>query len=158
MSTIAVVADSHDEVVDWAPVRDRLAELFAGADLIVHCGDATTAQVHDDLAAIAPVVATRSPGDPPPDPPRLTDGPRVVRHAGIDVGIVFDLPAGVAVDDLFGQPVRLVLYGGTHAPGIEQRDDGTVLVNPGSPTLAERATVALVEIDDDGIRPRIVDV
>jgi predicted phosphodiesterase len=81
-----------------------------------------------------------------------------VRHAGIDVGIVFDLPAGVAVDDLFGQPVRLVLYGGTHAPGIEERDDGTVLVNPGSPTLAERATVALVEIDDDGIRPRIVDV
>jgi uncharacterized protein len=157
MSTIAVLADTHDEIVPWAAVSERIAELFAGADLIVHCGDITTAAVLDHLATVAPVVATRSDGDPPPEPPRLEDGPRVVLHDGVDVGVVFALPEGADVAELFGRPLRLVLYGGTHAASVEERD-GTLLVNPGSPTLAERATVALVDVDGDDIRARIVEV
>jgi putative phosphoesterase len=157
MSTIAVLSDTHDDIADWVPVCERLAELFAGADLIVHCGDITTLRVLDDLAAIAPVVATRNSGDPPAEPPRLEDGPRVVAHDGLDVGIVFALPEGADVAEVFGRPLRLVLYGGTHAGSIDERD-GTLLVNPGSPTLAERTTVALVDVDGDDIRARIVDV
>lgn len=157
MTTIAVLSDTHDDIADWGPVSERLGELFAGADLIVHCGDITTTQVLDDLAAIAPVVATRSDGDPPPEPPRLQDGPRVVSHGGLDVGVVFGLPEGADPAALFGRPLRLVLYGGTHAPAVEERD-GTLLVNPGSPTLAARTTVALVDVDGDDIGARILDV
>jgi predicted phosphodiesterase len=73
------------------------------------------------------------------------------------VGVVFALPEGADVAELFGRPLRLVLYGGTHAASVEERD-GTLLVNPGSPTLAERATVALVDVDGDDIRARIIDV
>lgn len=157
MSTIAVLSDTHDDIADWGPVRARLAELFAGVDLIVHCGDITSTRVLDDLGAIAPVVATRSDGDPPAAPPRLEDGPRVVGHGGLDVGVVFALPEGVDVAELFGRRLRLVLYGGTHAAAVEERD-GTLLVNPGSPTLARRTTVALVDVDGDDIRARILDM
>ncbi|HET6951098.1 MAG TPA: metallophosphoesterase family protein, partial [Acidimicrobiales bacterium] len=62
------------------------------------------------------------------------------------------------VGELFDRPVRLVLFGGTHAASIEEREDGTVLVNPGSPTLAERTTVALVDVDGRAVRPRILDI
>lgn len=157
MSTIAVISDTHDEIADWGPVAERLGELFAGVDLIVHCGDITTARVLDDLGAIAPVAATRNDGDPPAEPPRLADGPRVIHHAGIDIGVVFSLPEGTDVADLFGQPVRLVLYGGTHAGHVEERG-GTLLVSPGSPTLAERTTVALVDVDGDDVTARLLDV
>ncbi len=157
MTTIAVTADTHDEIADWAPVIERLGELFAGADLIVHCGDITTARVLDDLRTIAPVLAVRNDGDPPPEPPRLVDGPTVVTHGGIDIGVVFSLPEEADLGALFGQPVRLVLHGGTHAASIDERD-GTLVVDPGSPTLARRTTVALVDIDGDDVAARILDV
>jgi putative phosphoesterase len=157
MSTIGVVADTHDEVVPWGPVRERLGAAFAGVSLVVHCGDATSAAVLDGLAEIAPVVAVRSAADPPPDPPRLVDGPRVVEHDGIAVGVVATLPADADLVTLFGRPVRLVLHGGTHAPAIEDRGD-TLLVNPGSPTLAERPTAALVAITAPDLTATIVEV
>src|SRR5262249_24369901 len=108
MTTIAVTADTHDEIVKagWGPVMERLGELFAGADLIVHCGDITTARVLDDLRTIAPVLAVRNDGDPPPDPPGLVDGPTVVTHGGIDIRVVFELPDGADLGQLFGRPVR----------------------------------------------------
>lgn len=157
MGTIGVIADTHDDIADWGPVRERLGDVFAGVSLIVHCGDATTGAVLDGLAEIAPVVAVRSAADPPADPPRLVEGPRVVEHDGLDVGVVVSLPEGTDVEELFGRPVGLVLHGGTHAPSVEERD-GAVLVNPGSPTLAERHTVALVEVDPAGVRARIVEL
>lgn len=158
MGRIGVVADTHDEIAAWAPVRERLGDVFAGASLIVHCGDATSAQVLDELAEIAPVVAVRSAADPPADPPRLVDGPRVVDHDGVAVGVVVSLPENTDVGSLFERPVGLVLHGGTHAPSVEERD-GAVLVNPGSPTLAERHTVAVIEVGDgDGVDARIVEI
>ena len=141
-----------------ARLGERLGELFVGVDLIVHCGDITTPRALDDLGAIAPILpATRNDGDPPPEPPRLADGPRAIHHAGIDIGVVFSLPEGADVAELFGQPVRLVLYGGTDA-GRGRERDGTLLVNPGSPTLAERTTVALVDVDGDDVTARLLDV
>jgi uncharacterized protein len=158
MASIGVIADTHDAIVPWDPVGEKVADLFAGVDLIVHCGDLTTAAVLDQLATVAPVVAVRGADDPPPDPPRLTEPPRVVDHGGHAVGIVVALAEdGPLVADLFDRPVSIVLHGGTHAAAVEERD-GVLLVNPGSPTLADRTTVAVVDLDGTAPSARILDV
>jgi putative phosphoesterase len=158
VASIGVVADTHDAIVPWDPVGRKVADLFAGVDLIVHCGDITTPAVLDQLATVAPVVAVRGADDPPPDPPRLTEPPRIVDHGGHAIGVVVALAEdGPPVADLFDRPVSVVLHGGTHEAGIEERD-GVLLVNPGSPTLADRTTVAVVGIDGPEVTARILDV
>jgi putative phosphoesterase len=158
VASIGVVADTHDAIVPWDPVGRKVADLFAGVDLIVHCGDITTPAVLDQLATVAPVVAVRGADDPPPDPPRLTEPPRIVDHGGHAIGVVVALAeGGPPVADLFDRPVSVVLHGGTHEAGIEERD-GVLLVNPGSPTLADRTTVAVVDIDGPEVTARILDV
>jgi uncharacterized protein len=158
VASIGVIADTHDAIVPWDPVGRKVADLFAGVDLIVHCGDITTPAVLDQLATVAPVVAVRGADDPPPDPPRLTEPPRIVDHGGHAIGVVVALAeGGPPVADLFDRPVSVVLHGGTHEAGIEERD-GVLLVNPGSPTLADRTTVAVVDIDGPEVTARILDV
>jgi uncharacterized protein len=158
VASIGVVADTHDAIVPWDPVGRKVADLFAGVDLIVHCGDITTPAVLDQLATVAPVVAVRGADDPPPDPPRLTEPPRIVDHGGHAIGVVVALAeGGPPVADLFDRPVSVILHGGTHEAGIDERD-GVLLVNPGSPTLADRTTVAVVDIDGPEVTARILDV
>jgi uncharacterized protein len=149
MGRIGVIADTHDDVVPWDQVHAKVAEAFDGVELILHCGDLRTFGVLDRLGEISPVVAVRSAGDPLPEPPRLFDGPHVVETGDAVVGLV-----NVLGDDpakAFGRPVDVIVHGGTHAASIE--DSGPVLmVNPGSPTLADQPTVAV--IDTGGARPK----
>lgn len=149
---IGLVADTHDGICDWSAVVDKIKTAFFDVDAILHCGDLNSLACLDDLATIAPVVhATRSDGDPPPDPPRLDDGPRVVDVGGHAIGLAFERPQDTAA---FGQPVEAVVFGATHAASTEHDADGVLWVNPGSPSLAETTTVAVLTVgDDDGTPP-----
>lgn len=143
---IGAISDSHSDICDWPAVLQRVRDAFAGVDLILHCGDISTAEALDDLEAIAPVQATRSAIDPPPDDKRIADGPRVVEAGGHRLVLAFNRPdASVAADE----GVDLVVFGGTHAPSVETVD-GVLWVNPGSPALAERTSVAIVTLDANG--------
>ena len=136
---IGLVSDSHDTFCkDWPSLLAALTDAFAGVDAILHCGDISSASVLDALAGIAPVYATRSEGDPPADPPRLQDGPVVVEIGGHRIGLAFSRPADF--DD-----VEAVVFGGTHAASIEDVG-GIPWVNPGSPSLAEQRTVAVLTL------------
>jgi len=148
MAKIGVIADTHDDLVEWDEIQPKVAQAFAGVDLIVHCGDLTTFAVLDRLEEIAPVVAVRSPGDPPADGARLFEGPHRLEH-GAAIAAVNTL-GGQTFDD-----VAVVLHGGTHKPSIEHRADQLV-VNPGSPSLAETVTVAVLEVDDGRAEAAIV--
>jgi uncharacterized protein len=149
MGRIGVIADTHDAVVPWDQVHAKVAQAFDGVELILHCGDLTTLTVLDRLGEIAPVVAVRSPGDPDPAPPRLFDGPHVVETESAIIGLINVLGEDAA--GAFGRPVDVIVHGATHVASIDETDP-ILVVNPGSPTLADQVTVAV--IDTDGASPR----
>jgi len=145
-----VTADTHDVLVDWPKVAASLSGVWGPVDGVLHCGDLTSPAALDELVKLGPVYATRSQDDPPPAPPTLSDGPRVLSVAGVRVGLTFALPdeartaAGAA--RLFDGPVSVCLYGGTHEAHVGQ-SDGVAFVNPGSPSLAKVRTTAVLTID-----------
>jgi predicted phosphodiesterase len=84
-----VTADTHDDLCDWPAVLAGLTAAWGRVDAILHCGDVTSPLALETLAAIAPVYATRSDGDPPAAPPQLDDGPRLLALDGVRVGLTF---------------------------------------------------------------------
>jgi putative phosphoesterase len=149
VAKIGLIADTHDNLVEWDAIQPRVAHAFDGVDLIVHCGDLSTLGVLDRLAEIAPVVAVRSPADPPADGERLFDGPHWIEHAGSAIAVVNAL-GEQTFDD-----VAVVAHGGTHQASVERRA-GQLVVNPGSPSLAETVTVAVLELDGGRAEATIV--
>jgi hypothetical protein len=151
---IGLIGDTHDGIVAFDTIEDRVTQAFSGVELILHCGDLTTLGLPDRLGAIAPVVAVRSAGDPPAMPPRLVEGPYVLDAAGMTVGLVNTL-GEQNPEELFGRPVDIVVHGGTHAASVAH-EGGRLSVNPGSPTLADETTVAILEIRDGTAAATIV--
>jgi uncharacterized protein len=150
MARIGLIADTHDGVVPWEQVHEKVADAFEGVEQILHCGDLTSLGVLDRLGSIAPVVAVRSSGDPEPAPPRLFDGPHVVEVEGTVIGLINRL--GDEASAVFGRPVDVIVHGGTHAASVDL-SGSVLLVNPGSPTLSDQVTVAVLETGDS---PRAV--
>jgi hypothetical protein len=155
MSRIGLIADTHDEIVSWDDTGPKVVAALGPVDLLIHCGDITSAGLLARLEEIAPVVAVRSSGDPPPDPPRLLDGPRVVEHEGVRIGVINALGESPDIGSLFGEAVGVVVHGGTHEASVVS-ENGVLLVNPGSPSLAERVSVAVLEVGDGEPRATIV--
>lgn len=158
---------------------------LAGCELVLHCGDLECIGVLDYLEELAPVLAVRGYEDPVEPGERLANVSRIVEVSGIRIGMVHDIqwpPPAIAttpdgtglvwpasgVDALlqkkFGGVVDAVLFGDTHEEMVEWRE-GVLFVNPGSPTYPGRrhrpgslGTVAILDIDDDEINARIVDL
>lgn len=172
-STIGILADTHDNICPWDQILEKIRSALEGVDIIIHCGDICTAKAIEDLAAIAPLYAVRSGMDPEPSPPTLVEGPRILETPHATLGIVnaidaeaLDLEIGDSIkfgsvsadslcDRLFGQPVDVVIFGGTHVACLAT-EGGRVFVNPGSPSLAETTSLARLTIADANITPEVV--
>jgi len=170
---LGLVADTHDELVDWGTVLPRIAAALAGVDGILHCGDLTSAEALAGLHEIAPVLAVRSPADPEEAPPELVDGPRLVEAGELMIGLVNtlagppvgaqtdpvlgfpELPAAEVGPEVFGRPVQVVVFGGSHVACLASAG-GVLFVNPGSPSLAKTLTVGLLEVHGSVATPRIL--
>jgi putative phosphoesterase len=156
-----LTADTHDVKVDWPAIVSGLNIAWGRVDAILHCGDLTSPEALKSLAAVAPIYATRSDGDPPPCLPTLANGPRVLEIEGLRIGLTFALPAdamtGRASAELFEGPVAVCVYGGTHESRIEEVD-GVLFVNPGSPSLAKSRTAAVLSISDKRVSAEIVQI
>jgi putative phosphoesterase len=143
----ALVADTHDNLVDWPAALSAIAAAAGAVDGFIHCGDLSTLAALDTLGERGPVWAVRSEGDPPAKAPRLVDGARVLEAGGLTIGVTFALtPAAGAAQALFGAPVDVCVYGGTHAAAIGAAG-GVLYVNPGSPTLADKKTIGVLTIE-----------
>jgi putative phosphoesterase len=144
-----LTADTHDDLCDWPKVLAALTAAWGPVDGVLHCGDISRVDALDGLGAIAPVYATRNEGDPPPAPPRLADGPRVLEAGGVRIGLVFNLPEAArqpgGAARLFGEPVAACIFGGTHEASVAETD-GVLFVNPGSPSLAKTRTAAVLTL------------
>ena len=74
-------------------------------------------------------------------------------------------PAGKSIpmelQDIFGKPVDIVVFGYTHEALVETHQ-GVLFINPGSPTMVKQTrklgTVAVLEISSRGTEARLIEL
>jgi len=142
---------------------DACVEAIAGADLVVHAGDFTGAEVLAEIEAIGPpLVAVHGNVDAPEVratlPERATLG-----AGGATIGVVHD--AGPRT----GRLARLrrefpdadaVVFGHSHLP-LHEAAEGFQIFNPGSPTERRRApahTMGIAVAADGEIAFELVEI
>lgn len=164
---IGLISDSH---IPEARARlwDQVFSVFADVDCILHGGDIHVIEVIDQLSTIAPTFAARGNGDDGSGGrPRVADDDRLRESwlldlAGVRVGMTHDLPIpeyppGLTVaktkQRIFGtSAIDVIVYGHSHVEAIDVLD-GTLCVNPGSPTYphnlqTQLGTVGFLDIRD----------
>jgi putative phosphoesterase len=146
---VGIIADTHGLLRPEA-----LAEL-SGSDLIVHAGDIGTAGLIEELGRIAPTFAVRGNVDTGPWAAGLP------ATAVVAVGAhKFYLLHDVAELDLdpAAAGFAAVIYGHSHQPAVETRDD-VLFLNPGSAgprRFSLPVTLARVRVTNGELHPDIV--
>ncbi|VVM36872.1 metallophosphoesterase family protein [Pseudomonas fluorescens] len=146
---IGVISDTH------GLLRPEALAALQSCDRILHAGDIGSAQILDQLAAIAPVDAVRGNNDL--DAPWARELPDCLRLElnGCTVLLVHDIADVAArLDD----GIQLVITGHSHKPCIEWRAE-RLFVNPGSAGRRRfklPVTLALLEVGGQSIEPRLV--
>jgi uncharacterized protein len=166
---IGLISDTHiPEACEHLP--EKVFEVFAKIDLVMHAGDVYVNRVLDELAKIAPVIAAAGNGDEGLDGHRYSLDPdervreaHLIEICGLRIGLVHAIPTpdetsdevfARAMDRHFGGPVDVIVQGHSHVEGV-MRFGNTLVVNPGSATLPRNligvpGTVAILEIGEGG--------
>jgi putative phosphoesterase len=145
---IGVVSDTHcPEFMDRLP--DRLFEVLAGVDLVLHAGDVNGPETLEALRAIAPVQGARGDHDPlgllPLSCEVMAEGRRIVVVHGnrsrwieepetflwtVSLGSYHPHERLAAALRRRHPSADVIVFGHTHRP-LVQRSDGVLLFNPG---------------------------
>lgn len=156
---VLIVSDTH--VADAARLPAQLLLLAERADHIVHAGDLVSLEVVRVLQQFATVTAVHG-NVCARDVVHELPEQAVVDIAGVQLGVRHIAGARV------GRHERLValmpgcdvrIYGHTHEPEISQLEDGSWIVNPGSPTQRRSAshhTVVWLEIHHGIAHPELI--
>ncbi len=164
LERIGFLADTHSAKNDGSDLPDSVLKAFKGVDLIVHLGDIGKKAILPRLGAVAPVMV---PSEDRKGYIRVDGAGGVVKAIGdaVAVGLCFNLAnpdKKIVVGDSaiefpadfdkcmhrrFKQPVGVVAFAATHR-AMEQRHEGVLFFNPGSPTLPIEApgTVAILDV------------
>ncbi len=152
---IAIVSDTHMPK-GTRELPSRCIELLEAAELIVHAGDFSGAQVLDRFESfVAELVAVHGNVEAPEVRARLPETATFL-VGDHEVGVIHDAGprAGRATRMRRAFPgASAVIYGHSHIPVHEREPGGFQLFNPGSPTERRRApshTMGLLELDPDG--------
>jgi uncharacterized protein len=179
---IGIISDTHIPSAGEAPPAE-VVTAFAGVDLILHAGHAYVPACIEWLERIAPVRSTESWVEGSGE--SLTRNGRVemLELEGHTVGMAHELiltslgddvlpgaiernfprdeSLGATLEQIFGRPVDIVVFGYTHEAMVEEHD-GVLLVNPGSPSLVRQqvrlGTVAILDVTPGGRAARIIDL
>jgi uncharacterized protein len=153
---LAVISDTHLPRGHRA-LPAACVERLRDADLIVHAGDFTAADVLADLRALGPPVHAVHGNVDDSEVRRLLPSARVVNAGGVRIAVTHDAgPAEGRLERLrrrFAE-VDAVVFGHSHMP-LHERDgaSGFQIFNPGSPTDRRRwpvHTMGLARVGDDG--------
>ena len=159
---IIVTSDTH--VPDFArALPPALLRAASRADLIVHAGDVTTAEVLETLSTYAPVRVALGNNDRD-DVAVFGAAPEVsLTVEGVAVSVVHDAGPRRAREIRLARrfpDADLVVFGHSHIPMVTELD-GKRFLNPGSSTWKRRqprATYATVTVDEGRMRVRIVEL
>ncbi|MGQ9530415.1 MAG: metallophosphoesterase [Candidatus Bathycorpusculaceae bacterium] len=164
IKTVGLISDTH------IPLRARtipqkVFEIFAKVDFIIHAGDLVQLSVIDELEQLAPVLAVYG----------NMDGPEIRgKLPKINSLKVFDWKIGVMHDPgaLFGMGKMreiarqngfdVLVYGHTHNSSLKW-EGKTLFINPGSPTnpippFITKPTLGLLKITKEKITPEIIQI
>jgi putative phosphoesterase len=119
---VALLSDTH------GVMRPEARAFASGSDYIIHGGDIGSADILDELEAIAPVIAVRGNNDRQAWALDLPET-ELIRVGGVFIYVIHDI-AQLDIDPL-GAGVQVIVSGHSHKPMIDQRD-GICYVNPGS--------------------------
>lgn len=173
---VGLISDTHvPHVAKELP--PAVLDLFAGVNLILHAGDIYSATVLDALERIAPVYAALGDDDYVKRDRRVMER-HVLELAGQTVLLTHVgpfrfsagewLPRGGWLEEADSVPApQIVVFGHEHRAFL-WRENGTLYVNPGSPSLQNDhgspykpyrrgpGSVALLEVGDGGAEARIL--
>lgn len=162
--TFGLIADAHIHAGKTPPLPEKLTEIFGAVDSIIALGDMGEASALDALAKIAPVAAIAGEDDAHGDV-RLQQL-RFFECGKVGIAALFDgakngLLASndpfapiegfdAALAQKFGRKPQVLLCAGTHK-AFTANVSGVFIVNPGSPTLADRPNVTILRVDASGV-------
>jgi uncharacterized protein len=147
---IAVLSDTHGRY------DEQLDGLFAGAVHIVHAGDVGALSIVSRLRKIAPLTAVHGNVDIPDELGLPWEAEADV--LGLRLLVCHIGKSLMGRHDPVAEGYDLVVSGHSHKAAVEWCE-GTLFLNPGAAGQARFGlprTVALVDITDDGLEPRIV--
>jgi len=155
-----VIADAHIHPGKTPPFPERLVGAFEGVDAIIALGDMGEASGLDQLEKLARVHAVRGGDD---QDQRASERMRLFAIGKICVAAVFDgVERGFfassdplatkpnlaqVLSDRFGRRPDVLLCASTHKPFVACAE-GILIINPGSPTLADERSVATFGVVD----------
>ena len=158
---LAIISDTHMPKGRRAlPVA--CLERLAASDAILHAGDFIARPVYEELVAIGPPVHAVHGNVDPPELRGMLPESLEVELDGVRIAMVHDSgPAAgrmTRMRNRFPQ-ARVVVFGHSHLPLLEEGPDGLILLNPGSPTERRRAprhTMAQVRVADGTVACELV--
>lgn len=148
---IGVISDTH------GLLRDGLMPLLAGSDLIIHAGDIGDPSILSELRKISEVAAVRGNVDAGAWAQALK--PWEIVEVGARKIFVIHRLSDIAINPA-SEGIDAVIHGHTHRPDIRS-GEGVLYLNPGSagPRRFDLpVSMALMEIDAEGISPEIVEI
>ncbi|HEV3473959.1 MAG TPA: metallophosphoesterase [Actinomycetota bacterium] len=157
---ILVLSDTH--VPDFAPgLPAGLSDELDRADLILHAGDVTSAELLEELAAHAPLRVAMGNGDGE-DVRAWGAGDEVrLEVEGVRLAMIHDSGPRKGRERRLRRrfpDADVVVFGHSHIP-VDAETDGLRLFNPGSPTWKRRepiATYGRIDIARGEVRSRIL--
>jgi putative phosphoesterase len=119
---VALLSDTH------GLMRAEARSFAVGCDYIIHGGDIGSAEILDELAAMAPLIAVRGNNDTQAWAAHLPET-EMIRVGSVFVYVIHDL-AQLDIEP-HAAGVQVIVSGHSHKPLVEKRD-GILYVNPGS--------------------------
>jgi len=125
----------------------KIAEVFAGVDLIIHAGNICKEFVLEELEKIAPVEAVLGSLDDLVDFSRELPTSKILDTNGFKIGIYNQRPD---LESLASERINILVSGNTCVPKILESETVPLMLDPGSPMVPSkhgRGTVILLKID-----------
>lgn len=148
---IGVLSDTH------GLLRPEARAFLLGCDHIIHGGDIGTAQVLEEIAAIAPVTAVRGNIDTGEWARELPET-ELIRLGNVFAYVIHDLAALDIEPE--AADVSLIISGHSHIPKIQDRN-GVTFLNPGScgpRRFRLPVSIGEVLIDGEQVQARTVEL
>lgn len=160
---VLVLADTHLAGNGLERMPTEVWELAEAADLILHAGDITAAEVLRALAERAPTHAVLGNNDH--DLVDALPADLALELAGVQVAMIHDSGPTAGRGPRMARrfpTADVVVFGHSHQPVCEKSDAGPLLFNPGSPTQRRRQpvhTVGWLELADAAVvRAAIIEI